>query len=212
VLPGVTLTLKKVSAPGTSVTVGSAKDPTAIADKIDKMVTSFNIIANTIADATKYDATAKKAGLLIDSSSVRQIRQLMSTSVSGSSATDSAVMAGVTLNRDGTMDFDRAKFLEQFAKDPVSTQALFVEGTTSGLGKRVLDVADKALNLDTGLLTSSQKSITDTVSQLQLSIDSMQTRLDRHAQFLRNQFNTMETALGSLRNQSSWLSSQLAGR
>lgn len=209
VLPGVSMTLKRQSTPGTSVTVSSKKDPSAIADKIDKMVTSFNVIANTIADVSKYDAATKKAGVLLDSSSVRQVRQLMSQAVSGVDASESAAMAGVTLNRDGTMGFDRTKFLEQFAKDPVATQAMFNDGIIAGVGKRVYDVTERALNQENGLLVSTETTLKDTISQLQLSIDSMQTRLDRHATFLRQQFNAMESALGAMKSQSSWLTGQL---
>jgi flagellar hook-associated protein 2 len=209
VLPGVTLSLKRQSPVGTTVTVATAKDPSVIANKIDAMVTAFNIVANNIADLSKYDAATKKAGVLIDSSALRQARQLMSTAVSGSGGSESAVMAGITLNRDGTIAFDRAKFVDQFAKDPTGTQALFTDGAVKGLGKRVYDVAQRVVDLDSGLLTSSENSLKSTTAQLQLSIDSMQTRLDRHKEFLRSQFNAMETALGTMKNQSSWLSGQL---
>jgi flagellar hook-associated protein 2 len=173
------------------------------------MVDDLNKVMLEINSQTKYDPATKKAGPLLDSSAVRQVRQLISEAISGSSGSTSVALAGISLTRNGTVEFDRAKFIEAFTKDPTATQALFNDGPVAGIGKRVYDVADRATNLDSGLLVSAQDTLKATMDALQISIDGMQQRLDKRAISLRAQFNAMETTLSSLKSQGSWLTSQL---
>jgi flagellar hook-associated protein 2 len=49
----------------------------------------------------------------------------------GASALGSPGRAGVTLDQDGTVAFDRSKFLSAFADDPEAVAALFRQGGTA---------------------------------------------------------------------------------
>jgi flagellar hook-associated protein 2 len=208
VLPGVTISLNNPTTTGQSVTVSSQRDPDAIATRIQTMVTDLNAVILEITKQTKYDPTTKTAAPLLQNSAVRQIRQQLAQAVSGD-ATNNAGLAGISFDKDGTILFDKAKFADQMAKNPVGTQALFNDGTNPGLGKRLVDTVSNALDPDTGYLVGSQKSVQDTVSAMQTTIDGMQLRLDRRQIELKNQFTAMETALNTLKSQGSWLSSQL---
>jgi flagellar hook-associated protein 2 len=208
VLPGVTMTLKRTTAPGQTVTVSSVRDADAIATKIDKMVADANEALSAIISNSAYDATTKTGGPLLSNGAARQVRQNLATAVSGDVAS-SASGAGIALGADGKVMFDRAKFLEQWAKDPTATAALFNDGPVAGLGKRLYDVADQAVSAAGGILTASQDAVTATVTELKDAIAAMQIRLDKRAITLRNQFNAMESALSALRSRGNWLSSQL---
>jgi flagellar hook-associated protein 2 len=209
VLPGVTMTLKQKTAAGSTVTVSSARDGDSAAANVQKLVDSLNSAITEIANQSKYDTNTKVAGPLLDNPAVRQVRQMIAQAVSGSSGSTNAFLAGISLNADGTVAFDKSKFTDSFAKDPVGTQALFTDGPSPGFGKRLYDAIDQATAADTGLLTSSQTSVQNTIDALQLSIDGMQQRLDQRQVALRAQFTAMETTLGKLKNQSGWLQGQL---
>jgi flagellar hook-associated protein 2 len=208
VLPGVTMTLKRTTAPGQVITVSSVRDADAIAAKIDKMVVDVNDALSTIIANSAYNATTKTGGPLLSNGAVRQVRQNLAAAVSGD-AVSSASGAGIALGADGKVTFDKAKFLEQWAKDPAGTAALFNDGPVAGLGKRLYDAADQAVSTDGGLLTASQDAVSATVTQLTDAIAAMQLRLDKRAITLRNQFNAMESALSDLRSRGAWLQSQL---
>jgi flagellar hook-associated protein 2 len=80
---------------------------------------------------------------------------------------------------------------------------------TDGLGARLVQLAAQASDTTAGTLTSlangQDRQATDITSQ----IDSWTLRLQLRQQTLTAQFNAMETALGTLKNQSTWLSQQL---
>jgi flagellar hook-associated protein 2 len=81
---------------------------------------------------------------------------------------------------------------------------------TDGVGARLQTLADQASDSVSGILISMAKGQDTRATDLQAQIDDWTTRLQLRQQTLTDQFNAMETALGALKNQSSWLSSQIS--
>jgi flagellar hook-associated protein 2 len=156
VLPGVTFT---VSAEATGVTLTSARDTKAIADKMQAMVDSVNFAMSTI---------------------------------------------GVQLDRTGKLTFDKAKFLEALEKDPAVVQQAAGE-----LAQRVTKVATDATAPSVGLITAAIDGHNSTIKNLNDRISAWDSRLEARRLSIQRQFTAMETALGKMRSQSSWLSGQL---
>ena len=135
-LPGVTLNLLKTS-PDIPVTVTMRRDGDALADKVGQLVDAVNSTVSTIKSKSGYDPTTRTAGPLLGDATVEQLQQQIYGAVSGavsSSSLGSPGLAGVTLNADGTVAFDRAKFLSAFAANPDAVAALFKQGGTAGSG------------------------------------------------------------------------------
>ena len=132
-LPGVTINLLKAD-PATPVNVTLNADGDGLADKVQKLVDAANAAVGEIQDDTAYDATAKKAGILIGdpvvSNMQRRIAQAVTDAVSGGAFSSSA-QVGINLNKDGTFTFDRAKFLSAYASDPTSVQKMFVQSLSA---------------------------------------------------------------------------------
>ncbi len=132
-LPGVSVQLLEAD-PGKTVTVTVARDANSIADKVSALVDAANAALSAIASNSTYDPETRKAGLLLADGNARrladQVYSAISSLVPGSSI-GSAGGVGISLGKDGTVAFDRNKFLAAYAADPAAVARLFQEGGTA---------------------------------------------------------------------------------
>ena len=214
-LPGVTLTVSQESSD--PVTVDVTTDPKAVSAAVQKLVTAANDVLNSIKSSTST-ATGSTAVLKGDST-LRALATKVLESVGraiGTGTGTSASDAGIELDRYGNLTFDSTQFEKALAADPARAQAL-VYGTGTGTGavpgvaQRLLDVVKEASDTVKGSLVLKAKSSDDAASDLQDRIEDWDLRLELRRTTLTKQFTAMETALSSLQNQASWLSSQLKG-
>ena len=90
------------------------------------------------------------------------------------------------------------------------SQAQLRRTSADGLGLRLQELAKRATNGTTGTLTLLAQGRETLVNDFKSRIADWDLRLAARKESLTRQFTAMETALSSLRNQSSWLSGQLA--
>ena len=132
-LPGVTLNLLKAD-PTTTVNVTLSADGNGLADKVQKMVDAANAALGEIKSDIAYDPTSKTAGILIGDPNVtnlqNQITRAITDVVSGGNFTSGASV-GLDVDKDGTVTFDRSKFLSAYASDPSSVQKVFSQQVTA---------------------------------------------------------------------------------
>jgi flagellar hook-associated protein 2 len=208
--PGLTFS---VSATGPA-TIDVTADPKAVASSVKAVVDAANAVLADI--KTKTSATSTTAKLKGDSA-LRSLTSELLGAVSGLVGSDSPGTFGVELTRDGSVKFDETKFLAALASDPDRTrQALggkaagggvpAVEGVVQRLVGVVKDATDRA----TGTLTKLADGRDTLARDLQTRIDDWDDRLALRRSVLVKQFTAMETALSSLKQQSSWLAGQLA--
>lgn len=212
-LAGVTMTLTKAD-PATSVTVDVAADAEGLADRVGKLVDTLNAALGEMKSTTAYNAETKKGGVLLGESLVRRLRGdlvLAATDEVPGAALNSPSAAGLSVKADGTLGFDRAKFLDAYAKDPGAVEDVVGSGTGSaaGMAARVAALAQGAVDAGTGLLPSAVEGRQSEVRSLDRRIAEMDVRLADREQRLRLHFNSMEAALGRLRQQGDWLAAQL---
>jgi len=132
VLPGVSITAKSVSA--TPVTVDVASDAEGLAGKVGALVDAVNAALAEIKTRTAYDPGSKSAASLAGDSTARRAAQALTRALSDAvsqSTLGSPGLAGVSIDRNGTATFDKAKFLDAYAKDPTAVERLFVQGATT---------------------------------------------------------------------------------
>ncbi|MEU4221364.1 flagellar filament capping protein FliD [Actinoplanes sp. NPDC026623] len=135
VLPGLTVTATRAqAATDAPVTVSVAADADAVAAKVQALVDGLNAALTEISMQSRAKTGTAAAGALVGDSSLRSLRQDLLSSVSTGVAgvdplkpgiTSSVADVGVVLSRDGTVSFDKAKFLDALAKDPAKTQRYF---------------------------------------------------------------------------------------
>jgi flagellar hook-associated protein 2 len=231
VLPGTTFTVSKA---GVDTTITTTSDPDAIANAVKAVVDAANATLTKIAQYTD-SSTGSTAPLKGDYSVIslkNRILDAVSSAVgltavpAGSSTVSSAGSNGLQLTRDGALTFDAGAFKTALAANPTLVQQVFggvvgagADGVanspddtvdTDGVGARLQTLADQASDSVSGILISMAKGQDTRATDLQAQIDDWTTRLQLRQQTLTDQFNAMETALGTLKNQSSWLSSQIS--
>jgi flagellar hook-associated protein 2 len=133
---------------------------------------------------------------------------------------------GFTVAKDGkSITFDKAKFLTALKDDPALAQRI-VGGTAAkngadklpgtaddvagtGIAGRLLGVAKAASDSTTGSLVGLAKGQDSLVEGYKDQIAAWDLRLAKRKETLTRQFTAMETALSSLKNQSTWLAGQI---
>jgi flagellar hook-associated protein 2 len=189
-------------------------------------VTAANAVLTSIDGYT--DTSTGSTAVLKGDSALRQLTGQVLDAVAYAIGDDgSAAKAGLQLTRNGTITFDKTVFIAKLQSDPALVQRL-VNGAPAvdpdgvpnskdekaavpGVAQRLLDLAKKATDSTGGTLILLAKSQDTKASSLQDQIDDWDTRLALRKETLTKQFTAMETALGTLQNQASWLSSQIAG-
>ncbi|WP_278045021.1 flagellar filament capping protein FliD [Krasilnikovia cinnamomea] len=135
VLPGVTITAtRKQAAADAPVTVGITPDADAVAAKVQSLVDSLNAALTEINNQSKGKTDTTAAAPLAGDSTLRGLKQdLLSAVATGVTGVDplqpgalsSFADIGISLTRDGTVKFDKTKFVAELAKDPEKTARYF---------------------------------------------------------------------------------------
>jgi flagellar hook-associated protein 2 len=217
-LPDTSITVTEKSA--TPVTVSIAGDPDAITARVSALIAAANGVLSSV---TSYTSASSATATLKGDSTLRGLAGDILSAVSNAVGDDgSAAAAGLQLNKDGTIAFDAAAFTATLKADPALAQRLFA-GTpagvdangdpvpaVTGIAGRLQAIGKGASDTTTGSLTLLAKSEDAQAGDLKLRISDWDLRLALRRTTLTRQFTAMETALGTLQNQSSWLTAQLS--
>ena len=222
-MPGVTITASAEQKP-TPVTVTVAADPDAVAAKVQALVDAANSALSGIKANT--DPKGGAASTLKGDSALRTMSGRVLDAASFAVGSDgSPAVAGIELNRDGTIAFDKTTFLAALAADPAKVQRLLAGGpagagpdattgtaddTVPGVGQKLLDIAKAATDSTTGTLTLLAQGRDNLATDIRSKIEAWDVRLLKRKEMLTRQFTAMETALSALQNQSSWLAGQIS--
>ena len=225
VISGVTLTVTK---PENDVNLSVTSDAGGMADKMQALADAVNTAVTEIGKQTAYNATSKKSGPLGGDRTVRELANQVISAISAGQPGHAAIAAsagppavaaspavpaygsfatlGFSLDRYGKVSFDKTKFLAAYQADPAKIQSAVSDGLAKGLGT----VAGNATNTTNGTLTTSVTGGNSYLKSLNTQVDSWDIRLASKQEGLQRQFSQLEVALGKMKDQSSWLSGQLA--
>jgi flagellar capping protein FliD len=222
VMPGVTLTVNAADALKT-VTVSVAPDPDAVAAKMSTLVDAMNAALKEVGAYTS-NAPGSRAALKGDYA-VTSLAGRLLDAISGAVkavTTDgkdrSPASVGLEITRDGKVKFNKETFLKALEADPGLAQRMVAgapaaggKPAVTGIAARVLDVSKVASDATKGSLVGLAKGQESLVKGYQDQIAAWDLRLAKRKETLTRQFTAMETALSSLRNQSTWLAGQING-
>lgn len=215
---GVSLTVSKAdTSQVATVTVGG--DTSGTTAKVRAMVDAANSALGLIKSYTVSAAGAATATLQGDQALVTLSGQLLS-SISSAIGGKSASAVGLQLSKDGTITFDATAFAAKLDSDPdlvtrmisgtpASTAGGVTTPATPGIAGAIAALAKTASDTSTGTLVMLAKGRDTLANTLQDRIDDFDIRLDARRATLTKQFTALETALNTIKNQSSWLSSQI---
>jgi flagellar hook-associated protein 2 len=213
---GVTVTVGKVES---GVTLNVDSDVSGIADKFQAFVDAANAALTEVSNQTAYDPGTKTSSPLTGDFMVRQLSQSILSQVSqGLSYTDSTTgtdgtttsttvkfgslaQLGIQLDKTGQLTFDKDKFTAAYNADPTS-----IKKAGQAFGTQFYTLGDTQSQNVTAAITSRSNQI----DSLNTQIDDWDVRLAAKQESLTKQYADLETALGKLKDQSSWLSGQLS--
>ncbi|MBM7807461.1 flagellar hook-associated protein 2 [Geodermatophilus bullaregiensis] len=217
-LTGVSVTVSK-AAPTATTTVRVASDPESVAAKVQAFVDAANAALKEIRTQSS-SAQGSTAVLKGDSALSSLTSEILTKFASAVDTFGSPATLGIQLKKDGTVQFDKATFLAALERDPAKVQGMLggvpakpgppATEAVEGLAQRVQALAQRASDAATGTLTSLAKGRDTLAKDIQNRIADWDTRLQLRRNMLTRQFTAMETALSSLKSQSSWLAGQLA--
>ncbi|MGY1805718.1 flagellar filament capping protein FliD [Blastococcus sp. SYSU D00922] len=218
VMPGGTFTVSKKDE---TATLSIASDPDAVAATVQSLINAVNAAAKNARDYTS-NAPGSTATLKGDYAVSSLGSRLLDNVTAALGANGSPAKIGIQLAKDGkSVVFDKTVFLAALKDDPakVQTMVLGTPATTDadgklvpavdGLAGRLLTVSKGASDSATGSLVALANGQDGLKKGYQEQIDAWDLRLAKRKETLTRQFTAMETALSSLRNQSTWLASQI---
>ena len=209
-MAGVTMTVSKIE---TGISLSSASDVSGIAAKFKALVDAANGALSEVSDQTAYDSSTNSSSPLTGDFMVRQMSQAILSNVSkGLSFKDpndatqtinfgSLSKLGVQLDKTGRLTFDADKFTAAYNADPSSIKAAGI-----ALGDSFELLASKQSDNVISAITSRNNQ----VDSMNLQIGDWDVRLAAKKTALQRQYAGLETALGKLKDQSNWLSGQIA--
>jgi flagellar hook-associated protein 2 len=208
-LPGLDVTVTAVST--TPVTLTVTRDDAAISAMAKGLVDSLNgifaVITNRSAVSTTTDSTGKSvttAGVFAGDSTIRTVNQDLLSAASMPVDGRSPSEIGISITKTGTLEFDAEKFAAALAKDPAG-----VMKTVQEVAGRIATAAATASDKYDGTLTATVTSHESQVRTLGLEISDWDLRLTSKRTSLERTYTAMESRLGELKAQSSWLTSQI---
>jgi flagellar hook-associated protein 2 len=215
VLPGVSFTVN--SKPADPVTVNATRDQDSLAAKVQGLVDSANRAVNDIRTKTTFNKTTNVGGVLNGDYTVRRLQSALNSAVTTTVVggdIKQAGQVGITVNKDGTMAFDKAKFMDAYTQDPAAVQRYFfapdANDANPGLTQRIAKAVSAATDSTGGYIASAAKGRKDAVADITKQINRWEDRLETKQTNLTRQFAALSSALSSLGQQSSWISNQLA--
>jgi flagellar hook-associated protein 2 len=199
-MPGVTLTATKEED---GITVTTVPDVSGMAAKFQALVDAANATLAEVATQTAYDPSTKTGSPLTGDFAVRQMGQsLLGTVSQGQVGIGSLSKFGVELSKNGQQFVFNAKaFTDAYNADPDSIKAAGIK-----LGDTFRALATKQVTN----VTASMTGRNNVIGSMNLQIDNWDVRLAAKQLSLSKTYSDLETALGKLKNQSTWLSGQIS--
>jgi flagellar hook-associated protein 2 len=231
---------KVQAADESPVTITVSSDVDGIANKVKSAVDAANAAIGEMRALSIPKNGAIPAGALSGDALIRQLTQdILGTVSGGAGSLGSYADAGVKLDKSGSLVFTKETFVAKFTADPALAQQFFDSYTNNttdpaaqdafepgwdtaiGLGRKLEELATRAsqgIILPTdpvdkvreGLLPGMISRRNSYVTDLNTQISNWDIRLATREAALKKQFTGLETALGKMKQQSSWLAGQLA--
>lgn len=210
ILSGVDITVSQVTSDPVTITVANDTDAVnaAASDLVDDLVAVFSYIdVNSRADfSTDAEGNPTTSlGVFTSDSTIRGVKQSLLNAATAPVNGRSPSEVGITITRDGTVEFDQERLAAALADDP--------EGTTATLGEiaaRISTAATQASDKRDGTLTSTIQARESEIRSLNDQVADWDRRLALRRSTLERTWSQLEVSLGQLQAQQSWLSSQLA--
>jgi flagellar hook-associated protein 2 len=208
-LTGVDATVSATST--TPVTLTIAQDATkataVVQSMVDLISTTLGLIDTKTASVAGVDADGNATatpGTFTGDSTISSVRQSVMSAASAAVNGVSPSAMGVSFDKNGSIQFDTAKFATALATDPASVEAMFTAIATR-VAAAATAASDKTTGSITTKITGSQTSVKNLAGQVSVWTD----RLAAREAILKSTYAALEVTMGQLNATSAYLTSQL---
>ena len=208
VLPDVDLTVSATTP--TPLTLTIARNGAATADSAKSLVTALQSALGYIATnsavttGTTGGASSARGGLFTGDSTVRNLQQRLQSTAMAPVDGRSPAEIGITITREGRIEFDATVFTDALAADPTR-----VENAVAAIAQRVAAVATEASDKFSGTVSRKITGQESLASSMTSQIIEWDRRLDSRRVTLERTYAALEVQLNAIQSQSAWLTSQL---
>ncbi|MDZ4100201.1 MAG: flagellar filament capping protein FliD, partial [Hydrogenophaga sp.] len=211
-VPGVTLTLNKVTSAAVDINV--ATDTEGMKKNIQAFVDAYNSISTLLTTATAYNETTKTAGSLQGDSTAIGLQNAlrgMMRSVTGNGAFTRLADIGIVAAQNGKLEV-KADKLDAAMGNLSAVRNLFTsddgDATTVGFGLKVKTFADGIAGA-TGSLNARTDSLKAAVTRNGKEQERVIDRAARAEVRYLAQYNAMDAAVGRLNGLSAFVNQQI---
>src|SRR5581483_10244367 len=187
-LPGVTLNLLSESASPVQLTVGP--DVNAAKQAVSDFVSAYNAVVKGINSQFACDATSGQAGVLAGDSSLRALQSSMLSDVTyaitGNNGMVNLASMGVDMANDGTLSVNDAELTDSITSHFSDFQNFFQSAGQDGFANNfgadltaLTDTTQGVLNIELAQNTSTQKMLTEQISDFEDRLAVRQQQLIR---------------------------------
>ena len=225
IIPGVTLNLKAPTPVSAPAQVNFTRDATAVKDKLNTLVSSYNDAMTMLNVVTDPKSTVDTYGAtLVGDSTVRMLKQQLRGMFSGMSSTPGNAVGslwqmGVNVDQAGTLSIDSTKLdtaLNNNFDDVVKTfsgnqnnASIYSTAPAGVAGDAVKKLTD--LLGPTGVVARQSQNATTQNAKYQTELTKLQTRMDGLLKRYQKQFAAMDSLVGSVNSQKTSLKSTFDG-
>jgi flagellar hook-associated protein 2 len=207
-LPGVTVSVSKVSTSPVTLTI--TPDSDTITNAASTLVSAVDAILASIASSSAVTSTTDSSGNVTTSggpftgdSLIRNSSYALFNALAQPTNGVSPASIGIIINNDGSITFDTATFQSALAADPDGTHAL-LQSLSAAVAAQATAQSDPV----TGSLTSRVSSLSTDITGLNSQVTAWTTELANRQTALESAYASMESQLSALKTQSNWLSQQ----
>jgi len=218
IIQGVTLDLKAAGIGPVEISISDDREKTA--DRFEKVIGELNALIKFSKEKSTVSREENERGQVtnvyqdlaksrVDENILTQVKDALRGSLSpveGSTVRNFADL-GVTTNRDGTLAFDRKKFVQGITDQPSSAESLlhsFADSVSMTGG--VIDLATRFQ----GTIAQAKSANDQVIRNIQDKLDRFETNLQKQEETMKLMFANLETRISKLNSVSNSLSSILA--
>jgi len=191
------------------VTISVTRDNTAVKEGISNFVSFYNEVVEFINEQTKFDLETGERGILVGDSLARtvldRIRQSALSQISGLTTFTSASQIGFeTQPADGTIKLNEATLDAALSENYSAVRDLFIQNPTTGTGgiaELVVNAVDALDDVESGVLSIKQNSLTKQIENFTQQISVKEAALSLYEEQQRIKFANLDGLLGVLQGQ-----------
>ncbi|HET7267179.1 MAG TPA: flagellar filament capping protein FliD [Oleiagrimonas sp.] len=207
-IQGVTLNLVKSG----DVTLQVTRDVEASKAAVTDFVNAYNNLVSTVDDLTGYDASSRSAGVLLGSSTVRNVesrlRRVMGGAIDNGGTYSVLSDMGISLQLDGTLKIDDDKLDDAVNGDMAALRQYFAGGAGGdGLADKLDSMLGK-MTSEQGVIESATDGFNQSIENVKETYDRTQQSIDAKIARYRSEFSKLDGLIARMNSTSSYLSRQ----